>query len=169
VENVVFPISASMDSLVLNDLDKQIIIVNFFYTKNTTLIPKMDVYAQLLNKEFLDNKMIRFISISIDPENDTQQVLADFAKAHGAVNGKWDFVTADTAVIYPLARKQFFVNALKLNDDDFIMSDNFILLDAEHRIRGYYDATSQEETKRLSGEIKVLITEELRKIPAEIR
>jgi protein SCO1/2 len=67
------------------------------------------------------------------------------------------------------AKNQFYVNALKGNqgDQDFIFSDKFVLLDAEHRIRGYYTGTSPDEVKKLSDEIKVLITEELRKIKAE--
>ncbi len=62
---------------------------------------------------------------------------------------------------------QFFVNVFEDQDKSFVFSDKFVLLDAEQRIRGYYVATSFEEVKKLSEELKVLITEELRKIKAE--
>lgn len=170
IPDVVFTTTATGKSLALGELNKQLLVVNFFYTNNKTLIPKMNLYIKTLNKEFKDNKMIRFISISIDPENDNQAKLAAYGQQYGAVNEKWDVVTADTSIVYPLAKKHFFVNALKTNrnNTDFILSNQFILLDTQRRIRGYYDATSQEEVKRLSGELKVLITEELRKIPAEL-
>ncbi|MNT90344.1 hypothetical protein D3C72_2312290 [compost metagenome] len=44
----------------------------------------------------------------------------------------------------------------------FVYSNMFVLLDYQHRIRGYYEATSDEDMSKLDDEIKVLIIEELR-------
>jgi len=96
-------------------------------------------------------------------------VLHQYALNIGAKPNKWDILVADSSVVYPLAKQQFFVNALRNNSnkEDFIFSNQFILLDADHRIRGYYTGTSSDEVKKMSDEMKVLITEELRKIKAE--
>lgn len=162
-------LSANQDSINLGDFKKELLIVNFFYSRNQEAVAKMNEQLQNLNAEYKDNEMIRFISISIDADYDNAQVLKSYADKIGAKPGKWDIVVADTATVYPLARKEFYVNALKGNNGatDFIFSNQLILLDANHRIRGYYNGTSVDETKRLSDEIKVLITEELRKIKAE--
>ncbi len=150
----------------LNTIQKQLIVVNFFYSKCDKACPQVFKNLDWLFKEYQDNKMIRFISISVDPETDTPETLSKAAKEHHAVAGKWDFLTADTAIVYPLANEQFFVNALK-SEDGFVHSDKLILLDADHRIRGYYDGASAQEVKDFGDEIKVLITEELRKIKVD--
>jgi protein SCO1 len=156
------------DSLDLADIKKQLLIVNFFYSRNNDPAKAMNEQLKGLNSEYETNSMIRFLSISVDPFFDTKDVLKSHAQTIGAKPNKWDFVVADTSVVYPLAKKEFFVNVLKQNNDaDFVFSDQFILLDADHRIRGYYIGTSRDEVKRLNDEIKVLITEELRKIKAE--
>jgi protein SCO1/2 len=107
--------------------------------------------------------MVCFASITVDPERDSVAVLKNYSKQYNPPGIKWLFLTGDTATIYPLARKGFLVNAVKLNNDDFIYSDKLILIDKEKRIRGYYSGTSTNDITKLNDEIKVLIAEELRK------
>src|SRR5690606_32060832 len=96
-----------------SSIEKQLVIVNFFYSKcNKTCVHMYDNIDWLFNK-YKDNDIIRFVSITVDPENDTSNLLSIFAKKHNATPGKWDFLTADTSIVYPLAKEQFFVNALK--------------------------------------------------------
>lgn len=162
-------ITGKGDSLDFGKLKTELLLVHFFYTRNGSPLKEMNETMRGIREEFKDNKLIRFISISIDPDFDKPQVLSTYANQINKDLKRWDLLTADTSVVYPLARDFFFVNALKGNngDTDFIFSDQLILLDVNHRIRGYYKATSKDEMKRLSDELKVMITEELRKIKAE--
>lgn len=155
------------DTVELSKDTSKLLIVNFFYSRNKEVVPAINKNLQNLQQEFKDNKRIEFVSITIDPLFDQTDKLHKFADEIGAIKDKWVFLNADTSIVYPLARNQFFVNAVQLGANDFIFSDKLILLDAEKRIRGYYTGTSTEEIKRLSDEVKVLITEELRKIKAE--
>lgn len=148
--------------------EKQMLtIVNFFYIDNKDVVPALNKNLQNLQEEFKDNKRIRFVSIDIDPKKDDLEKLKQYSVNIGALPQKWEVLTADTAISYPLARKQFFVNAMQTKTGDLVFSDKLILLDAENRIRGYYTGTSDDELRRISDEIKVLITEELRKVKAE--
>lgn len=142
-------------------------IVNFFYIDNKSVVPEMNRGILNLQQEFNDNKRIRFVSIDINPGKDDAGKLKRYASDIGATSQKWEILTADTSVTYPLARNQFFVNALQTESGGVVFSDKLILLDAKNRIRGYYTGTSADEVRRISDEIKVLITEELRKIKAE--
>jgi protein SCO1/2 len=168
IPNVKF-LKASGDSVSFDSINRQLLVVNFFYSRNKFPLKEMNTQMEILNQEYKTNPIVRFVSISIDPDFDTKNVLHQYALNIGAKPNKWDILVADSAVVYPLAKSQFYVNALKgdIGKQDFIFSDQFILLDANHRIRGYYTGTSADEVKRLSDEIKVLITEELRKIKAE--
>ncbi len=146
----------------------KIYVVNFFYVGSKTVGLRMNERVKWLQDRYLKNKIIKFISISVDPK-DSVTVLKNYAKKLNAKVGKWDFLSADTNTVYPLARKGFLVDAFYTSDPDneYVFSDKLILIDAPHRIRGYYSSTSVSEITRLDDEIKVLITEELRKIKAE--
>lgn len=159
-------ITSTGDSLHLNDIKKELLIVNFFYADDSVTTPKLNEQIKALYEEYKDNKIIHFLSISIDPKKDKPAVLKQYAQKIGAKPGKWDVVTADSATVFDLAKNQFYVNAVEIDGakPQFICSNKLILLDANRRIRGYYDGTSVDETTRLSDESKVLITEELRKI-----
>ena len=86
--------------------------------------------------------MVYFVSITVDPQRDTPRYLKNYAAQFKQADVQMVFLTGDTTVIYNLARKGFLVNALQAGKDDFIYSDKLILIDAEHRIRGYYSGTS---------------------------
>jgi protein SCO1 len=149
------------------DFKSKIIVINFFYTHNQNLNNTVNKRIKSLYSEYEDNKMIRFISISIDEKHDSSAQLKKYAEALKVNSNKWDFYSVDSNQVFDIAKKQFYINAKKLNDNDFIVSEKLILLDANQRIRGYYDGTSVSATLQLSDEIKVQITEELRKLKAE--
>jgi protein SCO1/2 len=123
----------------------------------------MNKNISFLDSIYAKNKMVDFVSITVDPNRDSVETLKNYAKTFKPLSAKWLFVTGDTSTIYNLARKGFLVNALKVNKDEFIYSDKLVLIDQNKRIRGYYTGASTDEVNRLDDEIKVLISEELRK------
>lgn len=147
----------------LNSFDNKIFVVDFFYTHCTDVCALVNHNIGLLDSNYAKNKMIRFVSITVDPTRDSVSVLKKYSKGVKPTTSKWNFLTGDTSTIYNLARKGFLVNALQTGTNDFIYSDKLILIDQSKRIRGYYTAASIEEVSRLNDEIKVLISEELRK------
>lgn len=163
-------INQNGDVFYLDSVKEQIIIANFFYTRCTKGCPIVNENLKWLQSEYNKNDRVRFISITVDPTYDREEVLTNYAKKVGAKAGRWDVLNADTSIIYPLAREQFFVNALPLKDQvNFIHSDKLILLDQSHRIRGYYNGISAPEIKKMGDEIKLLITEELRELKINVK
>lgn len=160
--------SATGEIAKLDTKDQNLRIVNFFQISNQSVVPGINKGITALQEQFKDNKRIKFISIGVDPENDSLDAIKSYSSEIGAIPQKWKLLTADTATVYPLARNQFFVNAFQTKQGEVMFSDKLILLDAENRIRGYYTGTSDDEIRRISDEIKVLITEELRKVKAEL-
>jgi protein SCO1/2 len=141
----------------------KILVVNFFYTHGNTVSKQVNASMDSVVKYFGRNKLIRFASITVDPQRDKPEVLKQYAARFTDAGDKWLFLTGDTSVIYPLARKGLLVDALQ-NGNDFVFSNKIIVLDSERRIRGYYAATNPDEITRLADELKVQITEELRKV-----
>jgi protein SCO1/2 len=143
--------------------DNKIFVASFFYTHCPSVCNTINKNVNALLADYTKNTMVCFASITVDPQRDSVAVLKKYAQKYNPPGVKWLFLTGDSAMIYPLARKGFLVNAFKAGNDDFIYSDKLILIDKEKRIRGYYSGTSNDDITRLDNEIKVLIAEELRK------
>jgi len=143
-------------------LDSNIFVANFFYTNCTGVCQTTNGNLKALLDTYRKNKLVSFVSITVDPQRDPVTVLKKYAQQFNPAGVKWMFLTGDTAKIYPLARQGFLVNAVDAGGGNFIYSDKLILIDKKKRIRGYYSGASIEEITRLNDEIKVLIAEELR-------
>jgi protein SCO1/2 len=92
---------------------------------------------------------------------DSVPVLAEYAARHGARDGRWYFLTGDRRQIYALARRSYFA-ALDQGDggpDDFVHTENFVLVDTQLRIRGFYDGTSTADVDRLIADLRKLLAE----------
>jgi protein SCO1/2 len=145
------------------NFDKKVFVAAFFYTRCPEVCNTVNRFIDSLDINYRKNKMVHFVSVTVDPEYDTQPVLKQYA-AKFKPSDKWLFLTGDTTTIYNLAHNGLLVNALKTGDGSFVLDDKLILVDAEKRIRGYYSGTSRADVMKLKDEIKVLISEELRKV-----
>ncbi len=137
----------------------KITIVDFFFTSCPSICPAMSAEMERVNDMFRDEPRVQIMSISIDPEFDTPQILKEYADRHFAEAGKWDFLSGDKDETYQLARCGFVIPAMDGLGvpDDFVHSDKFVLVDEEGRIRGYYSGTNREDVDLLMLETKVLL------------
>ncbi|MEL0309144.1 MAG: SCO family protein, partial [Flavobacteriaceae bacterium] len=98
------------------------------------------------------------LSHSVTPEIDSVAQLKKYAIEKGVNDAKWNLVTGDKKQIYELARKSYL--AVQEDGDggpfDMIHTENFILVDKQRRIRGFYDGTKEEEMDRLLSDIEIL-------------
>jgi protein SCO1/2 len=101
---------------------------------------------------------VRFVSISVDPERDTPDVLKKYSADNGINNAKWYFLTGEMDEIRNLATK-----SLKLassEKDANLHSDRFVLIDGKSRVRGYYDPKDKQSLKKLFHELALVLNEE---------
>jgi protein SCO1/2 len=114
-----------------------------------------------IQKEVQNNPNILLISHSVTPKIDSVIQLKKYAIEKGVIDNKWHLVTGDKKEIYELARKSYL--AVKDEGDggpfDMIHTENFILVDPDKRIRGFYDGTDLEEIDRLLFELDILSSE----------
>lgn len=101
---------------------------------------------------------VLFISHTVTPEIDSVAQLKKYALEKGVDDRKWNLVTGDKKVIYDLARKSYL--AVRTDGDggpyDMIHTENFILVDKEKRIRGFYDGTNLLEMDKLMQDLAIL-------------
>ncbi|WP_316812737.1 SCO family protein [Pedobacter heparinus] len=154
------------DTVTTKTYSGKIVVLNFFYTKGDTYSVQLANKAmKAFTTTYHKNKVLSFVGLSIDPKHDTPEVLHKYAATLSAKPGKWDLLTGDSTTLYNLINKGLFIDAHKevlKGEPKFVYSNMFVLLDYQHRIRGYYEASNQEALAKLDDEIKVLITEELR-------
>lgn len=142
-------------------LDGKIYVADFFFTTCKSICPKMSTNMQSVYEKFKDNNQIAFVSYTVNPANDTAEVLKEYASKHGVTTNNWIFLTGDKKQIYDLARKSYLVDASEGNgdDEDFVHTQNFALVDKKKRIRGYYDGTNPQDVQKLIAEINILLQE----------
>jgi protein SCO1/2 len=135
-----------------------IYVADFFFTRCGSICPKMSTQLTRVQEEFYKDTTVKIISFTVDPKNDTVEVLNKYAEEYGAIKGKWRFVTGTKDSIYALAQKGYFITAMEdtAHPVDFIHSDKLVLVDKNGWIRGYYNGTDLKEVDKLITEIKVL-------------
>tara|TARA_E500000075_G_C6691405_1_gene175424 strand:- start:100 stop:483 length:384 start_codon:yes stop_codon:yes gene_type:complete len=101
---------------------------------------------------------VLIVSFSVDPKTDSVAQLKKYAKEKGVDDLKWNLLTGDKKQIYDLARKSFFVAEIDKDSDsnDIIHTENFVLVDPDKRIRGFYDGTNLDEIKILISDLSLL-------------
>jgi protein SCO1/2 len=136
-------------------------VTDFFFTTCPTICPNMSAQMQRVQKRYAMDEDFLIVSHSVQPEVDSSAVLKAYAELYEADPNKWVFLTGDKKTIYDLARKSYFA-AVSEGDggpNDFIHTENFVLVDKEKRIRGFYDGTSPESVDQLIEDIEILAQE----------
>ena len=140
------------------DYKEKIYVADFFFTTCPTICPVMTKNMVALQNSFLNDPQVMLLSHSVTPDIDTVAQLKKYALEKGVKDQKWNLVTGDKKEIYQLARKSYL--AVKENGDggpfDMIHTENFVLVDPDKRIRGFYDGTNLEEIAQLLEDIDVL-------------
>lgn len=146
------------ETITQEDYEGKIYVADFFFTRCMTICPIMTTNMEKLQTEFLKDDDVMFLSHSVTPDIDSVSVLRAYADKKGVIDAKWHITTGDKAHIYELARKSYFA-VLDEGDgglQDFIHTENFVLIDKKRQIRGYYDGTDIEDMERLISDINLL-------------
>ena len=141
-----------------DDYKDKIYVADFFFTTCPTICPIMTKNMGDIQKSILEDDEVMLLSHSVTPAIDSVSQLKKYALEKGVVDRKWNLVTGDKKHIYELARKSYL--AVKTDGDggayDMIHTENFILVDKEKRIRGFYDGTNPKEIDKLLEDLKIL-------------
>ena len=147
------------ESFTEKDIDGKICVVDFIFTICPGICPKMTQNMGDLQKEFINDAGILLLSHSVMPDKDSVPVLQKYAQTKGVNFKRWKLLTGDKSEIYDLGRKYYFVEedeGLKRDEDVFLHTENFILIDQQRHIRGIYNGLDPNSIQALVRDIKVL-------------
>jgi len=136
----------------------KIYVADFFFTTCPTICPIMTENMGYVQEKIKNDSDVLLLSFSVTPEIDSVKQLKKYALEKNVIDSKWNLVTGNKKDIYNLARTSYLV--AKTNGDggkyDMIHTENFVLVDKEKRIRGFYDGTNSKEMDQLLNDIKIL-------------
>ncbi|CAM2982878.1 protein SCO1/2 [Flavobacterium succinicans] len=167
-----FALTNQDNKAIANDFyNGKVYVLEFFFTTCPTICPKMNLSMLQIEKTFFGNPNFGIVSITIDPETDTPEVLKAHAKLLGVKSSTWNFLTGDKTAIFDLANKGFnlYAAANKKVSGGFEHSGLFALVDKNGHIRCrkdefgnpilYYDGLDQKGVKEIQEDIKLLLKE----------
>lgn len=140
----------------------KIYVTDFFFTVCPGICPKMTSNMMLLQEEFLTDDEVLLLSHSVTPEQDSVSVLNSYAEDKGIISQKWHLVTGTQKEIYKLGRRDYFVEeglGLNKEEDEFLHTENFVLIDKNGHIRGIYNGLNKTSINQLIADIKTLKNE----------
>ena len=146
------------DTITHKTYSDKIYIADFFFTTCPTICPVMTANMADIQEVIKTDPEVMLLSHSVTPDIDSVPQLKKYALEKGVIDSKWNLVTGSKKEIYELARKSYL--AVLTDGDggpyDMIHTENFILVDKECRIRGFYDGTSKDEIDQLLSDLEVL-------------
>lgn len=143
-------------------VEGKIYVADFFFTRCGSICPKMTDNMKLLQEKFKNNNEVLLLSHSVTPGMDSVPVLKKYATGKGVISGKWHLLTGNEDEIYALAKKQYYAGdtiGYYQAGNEFLHTENFILVDRLRRIRGVYNGTLSLEMERLAEDINTLLNE----------
>lgn len=145
----------------LEDLAGEVWIADFVFTRCAGPCPKMTMGMKEIQDDLRGVSGLRFVTITVDPDHDTPEVLRSYAQSFGADTGTWIFLTGGGREIRDLARNGFHLGSPPAQGLNGAIGHSvyFVLVDGRGRIRGYYEGTDGEARGRLARDARRLARE----------
>ncbi len=137
----------------------KIYVADFFFTSCPGICPKMTANMARVQEAFKTDADVLLLSHSVSPEYDSVPVLKRYAEMKDILPDKWHLVTGDRKQIYDLGRYAYMVEedlGEEKNEDDFLHTENFVLVDGNGHIRGIYNGLNKTAIAQLIADIRTL-------------
>ncbi|OYU95089.1 MAG: hypothetical protein CFE21_12340 [Bacteroidetes bacterium B1(2017)] len=153
-----FKVQDQLGKNLTNDsFNNSIVICNFFFASCKDVCPSMNRRLSQVYDKYREFTEVQFMSITVDPDNDTIPVLNSYSQKYKADPAIWHFVRTDKESVFNMG--QGFLLPVSQEEKTIDHSQQLLLLDKAKHIRGIYDSFSDVEIKRLEEDIRVLLYE----------
>lgn len=145
------------------DLDGKILVVDFLFTSCSTTCPVVNSQMAQIQQMTTNQPDVKLVSITVDPRDDTPDVLQKYGERFDADTNRWVFLTGEKAALYSLIGKSF----LAKDDQYTYMPGNFAhteciaVMDPHGNLRGYFDGLNQNAASAVVDEIAKMRNEKL--------
>lgn len=136
---------ASGEPFAREDLLGRYHLVDFIFTECPLACPAMTAQMKAIHDAFPSDQL-GFVSISVDPDNDTLEVLREYRNKLGVDARRWSFLRGEVETVRTISEKGFLLAASNL---PYGHSLRFVLVDPEGRMRGAYQSDDPEHMAEL--------------------
>ena len=147
------------DTITEGEVQGDLLVVDFFFTRCATICPILTSNMKKIQDVLAAQSGVRLLSHSVTPVADSVSVLAAYGEANGVDPDRWWLLTGEKKEVYRLARQSYFA-ALDEGDgglQDFVHTENIVLVDTLGRLRGFYDGTDLDEVNDLVSDVLFLL------------
>ena len=137
----------------------KIYVADFFFTSCRGICPKLTTNLKMVQDSVLNDDHVLLLSHSVMPETDNSAALRRYAVNYNVQSKRWHLLTGNKDALYMLARKSYFADedlGQQKGTDDFLHTENILLIDQQRHIRGIYKGTSKLEMQAIIDDIKML-------------
>lgn len=134
-------------------------VMNCFFSICPSLCPKIMGNMKIVQDSLKNDNDVLIASFSVMPERDNVAILRRYATDNQIIDNKWHLLTGNKKLIYETARKSYFADenlGVQKGVNDFLHTENFILVDRNLHIRGIYNGTLSLEIEKLIEDIRAL-------------
>jgi len=171
------------DTVSLYDIKDKAIVIDLFFTHCPSICPRLTRSMKSLQESFktggasrlkVDTSVVQFISLSIDPVNDSVEQLKHYADNFGINPDNWWLLTGNRDSIYKFIFEELRIDKLStdLVDTSFAHTSRFALLDRNYQMRGRfgqaYDGLDSTSMGVLARDIGLLMLEKDRQKPSTL-
>ncbi|MDE3236974.1 MAG: SCO family protein [Bacteroidota bacterium] len=167
------------DSVSLYDKPGKILVIDFFFTHCPGPCPILTRNMRKLQQSFanyqdgrrvIDSSVVQFISFTVDPERDSVPVLKAYADKFSVSPDNWWMLTGPKKQIYDFAFNELKMGLLDGHgvDTAFLHTQDFLVLDRNHVLRGLYDGRDTADLAKLAKDVGLLMLEKDRTKKSEL-
>lgn len=152
-------INQSGEKVTEQTVKDKIYVADFFFTNCPGICKRLTNNISLVQEAFKGDEGVLILSHSVTPETDSVSRLQQYARQYKINQQQWHLLTGTRSEIYTLARKSYFADedlGEAQAENDFLHTENVLLIDKQRRIRGVYKGTSEADIRNLIVDIKRL-------------
>jgi len=132
-------------------------IADFIFTTCKTVCPLITARMTALQRRIPDSGL-HFVSFSVDPENDTVDALAEYARTWNPEERRWTLLATDPSGLDAVARGMRVAVSPTDDPENPIMHTNlFMLVDRYGQVRGVYNSSDKLAVQRLERDARMLL------------
>jgi cytochrome oxidase Cu insertion factor (SCO1/SenC/PrrC family) len=146
-------ISSDAQEFEFDNLRGHVWVASFFFTSCPSGCLKLNREIAKLQREF-DERDVKFVSITCDPETDTPEILKTYSASFQADADRWVFLTGDLDKILEIGSSSFMLPIAPKTH-----STHLVLVDRQGMIRDTYAALDPVHVARLKRRLVEVLAE----------
>jgi protein SCO1/2 len=137
-------------------------VASFVFTRCPTVCPRITArMARLQDRARSLEPALHLVSFSVDPDYDTPERLAEYARGHGASPRMWTFVTGPAGEVRATVERGLRVSMggpdVPASPAELSHGTHLVLVDGAGRIRGYYDPDEADVVDRVLRDAALVV------------